>query len=97
MAEATEQASTSDEQVLTSDTFKDYLAVASFMLTAGALTFDVGYFAGVDLNFFTFFSISEQILFALEALPLVFLMMFVGVMLGYFFADEELPLSISRQ
>jgi hypothetical protein len=38
-----------------------------------ALSFDVGYFHGVDINLFTLFSVSEHIVFALEALPIGFM------------------------
>jgi hypothetical protein len=65
------------------DSYKDYLAVVPLLLTSGALTFDVGYFAGVDINFFTLFSLSEHVLFALEALPLVFVIIFISVYLAY--------------
>ena len=34
------------------------------------VTFDVGYFYGVGINYFTLFSLSEHLVFALEALPL---------------------------
>jgi hypothetical protein len=37
-----------------------------------AVAFDVGYFSGVDINYFTVFSLSEHIGFALEALPIAF-------------------------
>jgi hypothetical protein len=34
-----------------------------------AVTFDVGYFWGVDINYFNFFSLSEHLIFAVQALP----------------------------
>lgn len=34
-----------------------------------AIAYDVGYFSGVDLRFFSFFSLSEHLTFALEAFP----------------------------
>jgi hypothetical protein len=37
--------------------------------SALAITFDVGYFFGIDINFFTLFSLSEHIVFSFEALP----------------------------
>jgi hypothetical protein len=85
----------SHQSVLTSEAFKDYLGLASFMLTAGALTFDVGYFSGVDINFFTLFSVTEHILFALEALPLVFIIIYVGAMIGHIVIDARKTFSFS--
>jgi hypothetical protein len=41
-----------------------------FLGSAIALTFDVGYFFGIDVNFFSIFSVGEHINFALEALPI---------------------------
>lgn len=54
---------------------KDALIFVPIAGTAIAVAFDVGYFWGVDINWFTFFSLSEHILFALEALP-------VGLVVG---------------
>jgi hypothetical protein len=55
-----------------SSTIKDYFVFVPFVLSAGAVTFDLGYFYGIDVKFFTLFSLSEHLLFALEALPSVF-------------------------
>jgi hypothetical protein len=38
--------------------------------TAICVTFDVGYFWGIDINFFTAFSLSEHIVFAIQAVPI---------------------------
>lgn len=40
-----------------------------------AIAFDIGYFYGIDINLFTLFSISEHMLFSLEALPIALLAM----------------------
>jgi hypothetical protein len=37
-----------------------------------ALAFDVGYFYSIGIGFFTFFSLSEHIVFAVQALPFAF-------------------------
>ena len=66
------------DQAQSPGSYRDYLVAIPFLLTAGALTFDVGYFSGVDINFFTLFSLSEHVLFALEALPSVFAVVFIG-------------------
>jgi hypothetical protein len=60
------------------------VAGAPIFASAIALTFDVGYFSGIDINYFTLFSLSEHLVFALEALPLAFPV--VAVFLLYMFA-----------
>ncbi|GIQ76213.1 hypothetical protein [Bradyrhizobium sp. RD5-C2] len=50
-------------------TAKDFLLVLPVIGTAVAVTFDVGYLHGIDINYFTLFSVSEHVAFALEALP----------------------------
>jgi hypothetical protein len=55
-----------------SSAIKDYFVFVPFVLSAGAVTFDLGYFYGIDIKFFTLFTLSEHLLFALEALPSVF-------------------------
>jgi hypothetical protein len=37
-----------------------------------AITYDVGFFYGVDISYFTLFSLSEHILFALQVIPVAF-------------------------
>ena len=49
-----------------------YFPLLSAVIVLLAITFDVGYFAAIDLSFFTFFSLPEHLLFAMEALPLAF-------------------------
>lgn len=43
--------------------------VAPLLASAAAIAFDVGYFWGVDINYFTVFSLSEHLTFSFEALP----------------------------
>lgn len=38
--------------------------------TVIAISYDVGYFYGIDIKFFTLFSVTEHIAFALEATPI---------------------------
>lgn len=61
---------------------KDFFVLIPVLGTAIAVTFDVGYFAGIDLNLFTFFSLSEHIVFVLEVFPLSAL----GIVVGTFLA-----------
>jgi hypothetical protein len=49
---------------------KDSLIAFPLLGSALALTYDVGYFTGTDINFFSMFSISEHVTFALETIPL---------------------------
>jgi hypothetical protein len=48
---------------------KDLLVALPVLGTALAVSFDVGYFYGIDINLFTLFSVSEHVTFALQALP----------------------------
>jgi hypothetical protein len=48
---------------------KEFLIVIPLIASALAVTFDVGYFWGTDINFFNVFSVSEHVGFAIEALP----------------------------
>jgi hypothetical protein len=46
------------------------LAVLVPMISSAiAITYDVGFFAEIDIRFFTLFSLSEHVVFALQALP----------------------------
>jgi hypothetical protein len=57
--------------------FDKILALVPILAVALAVTFDAGYFWGVDINFFTLFSLSEHLVFAIEAIPYVFGIMFI--------------------
>jgi hypothetical protein len=63
---------------------KELLVIAPLLGSTLAVAFDVGYFYGIDVNFFTLFSITEHIVFALEALPSAFIL---TVFLTLFFAS----------
>ncbi len=47
-----------------------YLAYIPLAGAAVALTYDVRYFSRLDISFFTLFSLSEHILFAIQAFPI---------------------------
>jgi hypothetical protein len=49
---------------------REMLVAIPLLGTAVAVAFDVGYFFGLDIHLFGFFSLSEHIVFALQALPL---------------------------
>src|SRR4051794_5219160 len=52
---------------------KEMFVVLPIIGSTIAITYDVGYFFALDINFFTVFTISEHITFALEVLPLAIL------------------------
>jgi hypothetical protein len=45
------------------------IAFIPVLAVALAITFDSGYFWAIDINFFTLFSLSEHLVFAIEAIP----------------------------
>ena len=69
------------------DVFSRELVVAiPVMGTALAISYDVGYFYGIDINFFTLFSLAEHVVFAIQAVPAavaiaILLVAFVGTRL----------------
>lgn len=48
---------------------KEYVFLVPLICSALALSFDVGYFWELDINFFTMFSLQEHLVFSLEVLP----------------------------
>lgn len=57
-----------------------------------AITYDVGYFWGVDPAFFSFFSLSEHIVFAAQAIPFaasLAVVMFLGVSWLFAYTENE--------
>ena len=54
---------------------KDFALILPALATLLTMAYDVGYFFGIDIRFFTFFSLSEHIVFALHALPFAFLIL----------------------
>jgi len=72
------------------------------LLGAGiALTFDVGYFYAIDISFFTLFSLSEHIVFAIQAFPIALLVL-IALSVFVLFWDRKttpppyLPGEVSR-
>ncbi len=61
-----------DADTKSSDAFtvKDMLLFIPIFGTAIAISFDVGFFTGIGVAYFTLFSLSEHIVFALQALPI---------------------------
>jgi hypothetical protein len=80
-----------------SNLWKDsYLAYVPLLGAALALTFDVGYFFALNLSFFTLFSLSEHILFAIQSFPitlavLLLCLIFAGIFLNVPFHRNNPP------
>lgn len=63
---------------------KDFLFLVPLLGSALAITYDVGFFSGIGLGFFTLFSLSEHIVFALAIFPLALLFALSCGLLIYF-------------
>jgi hypothetical protein len=87
----------------TTGLWKDsYLAYIPLLGAALALTFDVGYFFALNLSFFTLFSLSEHILFAIQAFPIalgiiLFSLITAGIFLNLPFPQTPSPVPPSKQ
>jgi hypothetical protein len=51
------------------DTLKTLAAAGPLALTTLAVTYDVGFFYGIGIGFFSFFSLAEHLVFALQSIP----------------------------
>jgi hypothetical protein len=71
------------------DIFKIITVIGPLTATSLAITHDVGFFVGIGIGFFSFFTLGEHIVFALQAIPVfivpvaVFLMWYAGGWIGY--------------
>jgi hypothetical protein len=61
--------------------FEESVAWIPIFVVALAVTFDVGYFWAIDINMFTLFSLSEHLVFAAQAIPIVLFVSVFGVLL----------------
>jgi hypothetical protein len=68
--------------------WKDMTAAAPFIATSFAFAFNVGYFWSIDIGWFSLFSLSEHVVFALRALPIAIGASIV-FMIGLNFAQLE--------
>jgi hypothetical protein len=63
---------------------KDFLVLVPLLGSGLAVIFDVGFFDGLNIHYFTLFSLSEHIVFALEALPAAIVFaLFVGALIYF--------------
>ena len=67
----------SDTKQFAISSLKEFAVLVPVFGTAIAITYDVGFFWGLDINFFTLFSLTEHIVFAIEALPLALGLSFI--------------------
>ena len=65
--------------------FKEYIVAIPLVGTAIAISYDVGYFYGIDINLFTLFSVTEHVLFALQAAPFAIA---AAILLGAFIGSR---------
>jgi hypothetical protein len=55
---------------------KELAILAPIVGSSAALAYNVGFFYAIDISFFSFFTLSEHIVFALEAFPLALIVSF---------------------
>lgn len=67
------------------DNIKSLSIVGPLLASTLAVTYDVGFFYGSDIGFFTFFSFTEHLVFALQAAP--FAVVASGTVIGCLFGS----------
>lgn len=67
-----------------SSTYERFFPVAPLLGGLFAVAFDVGYFWGIGVGFFTVFSLSEHIVFAMGALPIAMMFLLVILLIDAF-------------
>lgn len=74
--------------------YEKFFPIVPLVGGAIAVSFDVGYFNGASIDYFTMFSLTEHICFALEALPFGLV---VGILCMYCDAIVDYSLSFSKE
>jgi hypothetical protein len=89
----------SDTKQFEFGSLKELAVFVPVLGTAIAITYDVGFFWGLDINYFTLFSLTEHLVFALEALPIALSLSFVSTALFVTFkvADQRDNEKIARE
>jgi hypothetical protein len=67
-----------EKKYLSIENYFTYIPLLAAIL---ALSIDVGFFYAFEINFFTLFSLSEHVLFALEVLPVAIIVLFAATFL----------------
>jgi hypothetical protein len=62
---------------------KEFLVLIPLLGSALAIIYDVGFFVGLNIGYFTFFSLNEHIVFALEVLPFALLLAMTVLISAY--------------
>jgi hypothetical protein len=81
---------------------KSVTLVGPLFASATAISYDVGFFFGTDIGFFTFFSLTEHLVFALQAIPFagpaafMILSTFIGVWYSYVKTPEEVAAFVEK-
>jgi hypothetical protein len=65
-----------EELTLDRTSLKDLAILIPLVGIVLAVTYDVGFFYGIGIEYFTLFSLQEHILFALQAIPTAFALAF---------------------
>jgi hypothetical protein len=58
-------------QTVLAPSLSSTMLVGPFLLSTLAVTYDVGFFSGANIGYFTFFSVSEHLVFALQSIPVI--------------------------
>lgn len=78
---------------------RELLVALPLVGTTLAITYDVGFFYGLDIEYFTLFSLAEHIMFALQALPLAFIAALIipGTVIASFLTRRYLSLNVRSE
>ena len=77
------------------DSIKAFGVYAPLLASTMAISFDVGYFSGLGISYFTIFSLTEHLLFAIEALPIA--MLVAAIVIGFFVYTQFLLSKNARE
>ena len=73
----------SDTKLFAFSSLREVAVLVPVIGTSIAITYDVGFFWGLDIKYFTLFSLTEHLVFAMEALPIALGLSFI---IGLLFA-----------
>lgn len=72
------------------------ISVSSAIVISIAVTFDVGFFYGIGIDMFTFFTLSEHVLFSIQWLPVSLVMFFVVILIILSIWLQTLPMRLTK-
>jgi hypothetical protein len=82
---------TEDDEATSTRWSNGYIAYVSLLGATIALTFDVGCFSEIGINFFTLFSLSEHLVFAIQALPIALVLLIALSAFAVLFGAKPRP------